>query len=94
MATTADALSLRNKRRRRQKEEDIFVAGQWQLMYMKFRKHKLAVIGSIIVLLLYFVTLFHGFLSPYGAIERSKLIHFKPQKIRFKDSDGLTWPYV
>jgi peptide/nickel transport system permease protein len=63
-------------------------------MWLKFRKHKLAVIGSTIVVILYFVSVFYGFLSPYDPVERSELIHFEPQKIHFFSNGRLVWPHV
>jgi peptide/nickel transport system permease protein len=63
-------------------------------MWMKFIKHKLAIVGSIIVIVLYIAVLFHGFIAPYDKQERSKLIHFTPQKVHFTDNGRLTWPFV
>ena len=40
------------------------VAGQWQLAWWKFRRHKLAVAGGIVVLLIYLVAVFAEFLAP------------------------------
>jgi len=92
MSTTAD--TIRDRRRSRRAKDEIFVAGQWQLMWMKFIKHKLAIVGSLIVIALYVIVLFHGFIAPYERQDRSKLIHFTPQKIHFVDSGRLTWPFV
>jgi peptide/nickel transport system permease protein len=85
--------------RRKDKEkltagERIFAYSQWQLMWIKFTKHRLAIIGSIVVLSLYAISLFHGFLAPYDPVERSNYIHFKPQKIHFSYNDRLSWPFV
>src|SRR5690349_3136531 len=44
-------------------EERISVATQRQLIWWRFRKHKLAMAGAIIVLFFYFVALFGDFLS-------------------------------
>jgi peptide/nickel transport system permease protein len=46
-------------------EDRIFVASQWQLMWWKFRRHKLAIVGSVVLLGFYFVALFWEFLAPY-----------------------------
>jgi peptide/nickel transport system permease protein len=94
METTAAPAELTTPLRRRRSEQDIFVASQWQLMWIKFRKHKLAVVGSIIVIALYLMAIFHGFLAPYSPVERSELIHFAPQKLRFTHEGRLVWPYV
>lgn len=41
-----------------------YVASQWKLMWWKFRRHKLAMIGGVVVILLYLIALFAEFLSP------------------------------
>ncbi len=46
-------------------ESRIFVASQWQLIWWKFRKHRLAVISAVVVALIYLVALFAEFLAPY-----------------------------
>jgi peptide/nickel transport system permease protein len=63
-------------------------------MWIKFTKHKLAVIGSVIVGLLYLIAIFHGFLAPYNPIERTDYIHLKPQKLHFTHNGQLTRPFV
>ena len=93
MSTTAETIRSRRRARKRAKDE-VFVAGQWQLMWMKFIKHKLAIIGSLIVIVLYLLVLFHGFIAPYERQDRSSLIHFTPQKIHFFDGGRPTWPFV
>ena len=44
-------------------DERIFVASQWQLMWWRFRKHKLAMLSAIIVIGFYLVTLGADFLA-------------------------------
>jgi peptide/nickel transport system permease protein len=72
-----------------QEEESIFVATQWQLMWWKFRKHKMAMISSVIVLLLYMVALFCEFVGPYDPEQyfpQYKLA--PPTKIHIRDTEG------
>ena len=40
-------------------------ASQWRLMWLAFRRHRLAVLGLVIVALLYFVAAFAEFLAPF-----------------------------
>ena len=40
------------------------VASQWQLMWWRFKRHRLAMISAIIVLLIYLVAVFAEFLAP------------------------------
>ena len=92
-AITKRTLSSRRGRRKRRTTE-IYAYSQWQLMWLKFTKHKLAVIGSSIVILLYLAAAFHPFLAPYDPIERTDYIHFKPQTVHFFSEGRLTWPFV
>jgi len=69
--------------------ERTFVATQWQLMWWKFRKHRLAMISAVVVIVLYVTALFCEFIAPYHP--NSKVSGFKyapPQRIHFIDSEG------
>lgn len=95
METAANLPSLTgSKKQQLGTEEKIFVLSQWQLMWLKFKKHKLAVIGGIIVISLYLLSILHGFVAPYNEVDRSKLIHFKPQRVHWVRDGRLTWPFV
>lgn len=45
-------------------ETKIAIASQWQLVWWKFRRHKLAMIGGAVTFLFYFVAIFAEFLAP------------------------------
>lgn len=68
----------------------IFVASQWRLMWLHFKKHRLALIGGGVIFLFYFIAAFHGFLAPYEKLERSDYIYMPPQRIVFSDGDGFS----
>ena len=42
----------------------LLVAGQWQLMWWRFRKHKVAMVATAISLVIYLVAVFAEFLAP------------------------------
>ena len=44
-------------------EERISVASQWQLMWWRFRRHRLAMVATVIVVLFYLGVLFAEFLA-------------------------------
>ena len=75
-------------------EERISVATQWQLMWWRFRKHTLANVGAIIVILFYLVAIFADFLaysdSTFVEAQRSLLT---PRGIQWMD-DGKFAPFV
>lgn len=68
--------------------EEYFVASQWQLMRRKFFKHKLAVAGSGILIVMYLLAIFCDFIAPYDTSARSEYIYMKPQRVRFVDNAG------
>jgi len=77
-------------------EESYYVASQWQLMWRKFIKHKLAIFGATILAIFYFVAIFCEFLSPYDIYEgRTEYIYCPPQRIHFFDEKGFHFrPFV
>jgi len=44
-----------------EQESKVMVASQWQLMWWKLRRHKLAMISGVVVIFIYFVALFAEF---------------------------------
>ncbi len=75
-------------------EERASVATQWQLMWWRFRKHRLALVGGVIVLAFYLVVIFADFLA-YTDPEapEAELSLIAPQGIHFFD-DGAFRPHV
>ena len=70
-------------------EQRIYVASQTQLMWWKFRKHRMAVISGVVILLLYTVALIPEFLAPFDPnAHNSRYIFAPPQPIRFVDAEG------
>ncbi len=76
-------------------EDKIAVASQRQLIWWRFKKHKLAVISLVIVALFYLIALFADFLA-YADPEasNSRRGYIPPQSITWFDSDGTFRPYV
>lgn len=75
-------------------EERIAVATQWQLMWWRFRKHRLAMIGAVVLLLFYIIGFSAEFLA-YADPEASdaQLSLMSPQSIFLMD-EGKFNPYV
>ncbi len=76
----------------------ILVASQWTLMWRKFRKHHLAMIGGVTTILIYLVVLLAEFLAPFpSAAFSSEFTYAPPQPIRLfeQTADGRRFaPYV
>ncbi len=75
--------------------ERYYQAGQWQLMWWRFKKHRLAAIGLGILILLYFMALFAEFVAPYRAATRFEGYgDAPPTAIHFTADGKLAGPYV
>ena len=67
----------------------LYYASQSQLVWRRFKKHKPAVIGGVVIILLYFMAAFASFLSPYDPFEFDRdFIHARPTPIRFVTEAG------
>ena len=71
-------------------EENLLVsASQWRLMWLRFRRHHLAVTGSYVLFFLYFMAVFCEFVSPYDPSQRNaEYVLCRPQLPRFVDARG------
>ena len=72
----------------------IFVATQWQLMWWRFRKHRIALASAIILIGFYLVVIFPEFLAyaePFESEAQRSLL--PPQPIHFFD-EGRFSPHV
>ncbi len=76
--------------------EKVYVAPPWKLMWWRFRKHKMAVVCTVVLILFYFVAVFSEFVSPYDP--DGSLIQFKqapPTEIHIRDEQGnFHFPFV
>jgi peptide/nickel transport system permease protein len=70
-------------------EEKVYVASQWQLMWWRFKQHKVAVVCTVVVAFLYIVCLFCEFFATAEPNEISVLGKYIPPVLpRFIDSQG------
>jgi len=75
-------------------EERIAVATQWQLMWWRFRKHRLAVGGTLVLFAFYFVAAFADFFAYADPSEsEAQRSLMAPQSITWFD-EGRFKPYV
>lgn len=66
-----------------------YTASQFQLMWWKFRKHRLALVGTVILAIFVFIAAFAEFLSPYTPGARTPNYLFgRPQTLHFVDAEG------
>ena len=73
-----------------EKEAEIYVASQWKLVWWRFRKHRLAVVGTVVVILIYLIALFAEFVAPFtpDAFD-ADYTYAPPQRLHFVDEDGF-----
>ena len=70
-------------------EESYYIASQWKLMGRKFRRHKLSILGAVILGILYLLALFCEAVAPYDPLFRhEKYLFAPPQKIHLIDTEG------
>ena len=72
---------------------------QWQIAWKQFRKHNLALVGGVILLLLALTAIFAPFLAPYGLnfYSRTQITQFQPPTpIQWRDPETgrLQRPFV
>ena len=75
-------------------EEKVSVASQWQLTWWKFRKHKLAMTGGVVTILIYLVALFVEFLAPFPkAAFAADYTFAPPQPLHLFDRSEGNWDF-
>lgn len=71
------------------KAESIYVAPQWKLMWWRFRRHKLAMISGVVLIMFYFVVVFCEFVAPYDPEAFStRYTLAPPSQIHLFDTQG------
>jgi peptide/nickel transport system permease protein len=72
-----------------------YLAPQWKLMWWKFRRHRLAVVSAVILLLAYASILVAEIIAPYPLDARNiGFIHAPPQRLRIIHDGHLMRPFV
>ncbi len=61
-------------------ETAVHAASQWQLMWWKFRKHKVAMAAGMVILSLYTVAILCEILAPYTLESRNVQYAFAPSR--------------
>jgi len=65
-------------------QERFYLASQWRMMWLKFRRHKVAVASGIVLLVMYVAILMVEVLAPYNLHTRNvDHIYTPPQRVHF-----------
>ena len=76
-------------------QERFYTASQWQLMWWKFRRHRLAVIAAWFLLFNYGSIFISEWIAPYNLHTRHPdFIHFPPQAVHLFHEGRLVGPFV
>ena len=76
-------------------QERYYMATQWRLMWWKLKRHRLAVLSGVILLLLYASTLVSEVLAPYALDTRhSRYIFAPPQSVHLFHEGEFVGPFV
>lgn len=76
-------------------QERIYLASQWQLMWWKFKRHRLAVAALAFLCVLYATVPFSEFLAPYEYASRhTDFIRSPPQRMHLFDGGHFVGPFV
>lgn len=65
------------------------IASPWELMWWKFRQHRLAVISLVVIIALYLMAMFVEFVAPYDPeAQEARYAYHPPMRIHFFDAEG------
>ena len=76
-------------------QERFYRASQWQIMWWKFRRHRIAVLAAAVLMLLYASILVSEVLAPYNLHTRNtRHIYAPPQEVHLFHDGGFVGPFV
>ncbi len=76
-------------------QEQIYFASQWRLMWLKFKRHRLAVVAGIFLIAIYATIPISEVLAPYEANTRhTDFIRAPPQRLHLFDGGRFVGPFV
>lgn len=76
-------------------QERLYTSSGWRLMWLKLKRHRLAVYSGYVLILLYGSILISEFLAPYGLAHRhTDFIYAPPQGIHLFHDGKLTAPFT
>jgi peptide/nickel transport system permease protein len=74
-------------------QEKYYMAGQWKLMWWRFRRHRPAVVSAAFLALIYFSCLISEWIAPYDLHTRhSKYIFAPPQGVHLSTTASSSGP--
>ena len=75
--------------------ERYYLASQWQLMWWKMKRHKVAMLSGIVLLIMYGSILFSEMLAPYHLdTQHTDFIYTPPQAVHLVHDGAFVGPFV
>jgi peptide/nickel transport system permease protein len=73
-----------------------YTASQWQLVWWRFKRHRMAMVGAMVLIAMALMGVFAGFIAPYSTTTRDRsYIMGAPQLPRMWDHNGFSLrPFV
>lgn len=76
-------------------QEKYYMAGQWKLMWWRFRRHRPAVVSALFLVLMYFSILISEWIAPYDLHTRhTRYIFAPPQGVHLFHDGKFIGPFV
>lgn len=96
MTTTVNGAATQASKNTDKRKLQYYTASQWQLVWWRFRRHKVAMIGAAVLILFAILGTFADFVAPYGPSTRDRSYLMGPPQIpMFWDGNGVSLqPFV
>ena len=76
-------------------QETVYLASQWRLMWWRFRRHRVAVVSGVFLLVMYASIVITEFLAPYSLDTRNtEFIRAPPQNVHLFHEGRFIGPFV
>ena len=91
MAADAAALEGSAPAAQQRRAERWYVASQYRLMWRRLTRHRLAIVGGVVLAILYVVAILCEFIAPYDpSTKNTELLTAPPQRIHFFGAGGFS----
>ena len=79
-----------------ERAEQWYVASQYRLMWRRLTRHRLAIVGGVVLAMLYLIAMFCEFIAPYDpSTKNTALLTAPPQRIHLFGAGGVSLrPFV
>ena len=74
--------------------KDMAVAGQWRLFWLKFKKHKIALVSLVVIVFMYLIAAFADFIAPFDPNATNARYTYAPPQGLSLMLDGSFQPHV